>query len=302
MTTRIKSNAFVMIFCILFISLFVVKPDVFMQSTLRGLMVWLNSVLPSLFPFFVVSKLLTNSMPPFKSVSANIFAISIVSGYPVGAKLLADKCRAGEIDGDYCTRALALCSTSGPLFLLGAVGIGIFHSYKAGIVLLVSHILGSVANGLIYFRKSRTKMSPTLQKSINIGDTMYDSIISILMVGGFIALCFVVVDMLVEFGVIGMVASAVGKVFGLNADVVSAVLCGSIEMTRGCVEIANTGVSMTTALTICSALIGSGAVSVFLQTVCFLPPAVKRGRLIVQKLTQAVLCALFCLVICLVVY
>ena len=302
MTSRIKSNAFVMIFCILFISLFVIKPDVFMQSTIRGLAVWFNSVLPSLFPFFVISKLLTNSMPPFKCVSANIFAISIVSGYPVGAKLLADKCKAGEIDGDYCTRALALCSNSGPLFLLGAVGIGIFHSYKAGIILLVSHIIGSVVNGLIYYRKNRSKMTPPPKQSFNIGDTMYDSIVSILLVGGFIALCFVIVDMLVEFGVIGALAGGVSRVFGVDKSVVSAILCGSIEMTRGCVEIANVGMSMTTALTICSALIGSGAVSVFLQTVCFLPPSVKRGRLIVQKISQAILCALFCYLTCLVAY
>ncbi|MFQ6773034.1 MAG: hypothetical protein ACLRFG_00990 [Clostridia bacterium] len=302
MTTKIKSNTLVLIFCLAFIAIFVTNPSVYMQSTLKGLNVWLNAIVPSLFPFFFASKLLTNALPPFRSASTNIFLISIVSGYPVGAKLLADKCKNGEIDADYCTRALALCSTSGPLFLLGSVGIGIFHSYKAGIILLVSHIIGSILNGLIYRRKTATNLAPLPPRSLNLGDTMYDSIVSLLLVGGFITLSFVMVDMLVNIGLIDLLARLLTSIFHTNFDSTKAVLCGLIEMTRGCIEVQGAGINISTSLILCSGLVGFAGVSVFLQTVCFLPPSIKRKRIILQKITQAILCMLVCALICMIFY
>ena len=302
MTRQTKSNAWIIVFCILFITLFIIQPAKYMLSTARGITIWFNAVVPSLFPFFFASKILTSALPPFPRPATSIFLISIVSGYPVGAKLLSDKCKTGEISAEYCTRALALCSTSGPLFLLGTVGIGIFHSYKAGIILLISHVLGSIINGLIYRKKTKTKIVPIQSLPINVGDSMYESVISIFMVGGFITLSYIIVDMLISIGVLDGLANIISTFTHANFTATKGVLAGIVEMTRGCIEISMSNISLPLSLIICSALIGFAGISVFLQTICFLPKQINKKKILLQKITQSIFCMFFCAIFCIFAY
>ena len=45
---------------------------------------------------------------------------------------------------------LSFCSTSGPMFIIGAVGAGMFNSTFAGYIMFTSHVLGAFLNGIIY--------------------------------------------------------------------------------------------------------------------------------------------------------
>jgi nucleoside recognition membrane protein YjiH len=76
--------------------------------------------------------------------------MSVLSGYPVGAKLTADFYEKGLITKGQACRITTFTSTSGPLFIVGTVGIGMFHSAKLGIIILLSHFIGAILNGLIY--------------------------------------------------------------------------------------------------------------------------------------------------------
>ena len=82
-----------------------------MKSCLKGLNIWFFNVLPALFPFFIATKLLilldVGNIPIvdkftkklFKTNNAGkIFCLSLLSGYPVGAKLVCDAHKNGQID------------------------------------------------------------------------------------------------------------------------------------------------------------------------------------------------------------
>jgi sporulation integral membrane protein YlbJ len=137
-----------------------------MQAAKDGLILWAESVVPSLFPFFVASDLLckTNLIPlagkylgkimkpifnePGESAIAII--IGTISGYPVGAKVVCKLVRENKISKEEAERLLAFCNNSGPLFILGTVGIALFGNKTIGIILLVTHILASLSVGIIY--------------------------------------------------------------------------------------------------------------------------------------------------------
>jgi nucleoside recognition membrane protein YjiH len=113
-----------------------------MQSFFQGLRLWATKVLPALLPFFILVKLLSyttfsqtigNFLSPITyrfyrvgGIAGYIYIMSILSGYPVGAKLTADFYKENYISKRQAHTISAFTSTSGPLFVLGTVGIGLF--------------------------------------------------------------------------------------------------------------------------------------------------------------------------------
>lgn len=104
------------------------------QGATEGIRLCLQTVIPSLFPFFVLSSILTGHLMDsggfrflgklchIPAGAEPIFAVGLLGGYPVGAKLIAEACRRGHLhrrDGD---RMLMFCSNAGPAFIFGLVG------------------------------------------------------------------------------------------------------------------------------------------------------------------------------------
>lgn len=119
---------------LLLISLVIFSEDVF-QSAHNGLVLWINNVVPSLFPFLICLELLkqTNiismlgkilepvTRPLFRIPGSGAFAIAlgICSGYPVGAKIassLREENQCSKVEGE---RLLAFTNTSRTSFYRG---------------------------------------------------------------------------------------------------------------------------------------------------------------------------------------
>lgn len=99
----------------------------------EGVMLCLMTVIPSLFPFFVLSVLLTSSLMgttlaflrPLGILCAlpkggeSLLAASFLGGYPAGAQAVAESYRAGQLPKQEAERLLAFCNQAGPAFLFG---------------------------------------------------------------------------------------------------------------------------------------------------------------------------------------
>lgn len=125
-------------------------------------------IIPSLFPFFVMSGLLIYSgfgsaveraarpiMRPLFNVApagAAAFAAGLISGFPLGAATAAELYSAGCLSKTEAERLMAFSSNSGPLFIIGTVGAAIYCSPALGVTLYIIHILSSVLVGLIFSR------------------------------------------------------------------------------------------------------------------------------------------------------
>ncbi len=151
---------------IFFILNMIVSPAKFIAQGLNGISAWAFNVLPSVLPFMFFTKALSSLgqmeklTRPFQRVTKTLFNtppisfytffMAILSGYPVGSKMIADLYMQGKITKDEAFRMSAFCSTSGPMFIIGAVGVSMFKSSIIGYILFISHVLSAFLNGLIY--------------------------------------------------------------------------------------------------------------------------------------------------------
>ncbi len=306
------------------------SPQKYIQSVSNGLNIWVQAVLPALLPFFIITKTFTylNILPynnKFFKILAKLFKVpacgiyiffmSIISGYPVGAKLIEEFYKNGAINSKQATKLVAICMTSGPLFIVGTVGCMFLGSVTLGFVLLISHILGSVINGLI-FRNFITKDTSFEQLYSNnntnntnsnpLYDIMINSILSVLLVGGYISIFFMIIQMLNNTNILlpfEMFFKNVFKLFNIDTSVSNSFVNGLIELTQGCKVLAGLPILNLKKVVISSLLIGFGGFCVHLQSLTFLISSkVNIKFYFLSKVTQSIASAVCAYLIMLIFF
>lgn len=298
------------------------SPKLYMQTTLNGVSVWAINVLPALFPFFIVTRLLVGlSVDNVKLLdkfcnkffktknSGKIFLLSIISGYPIGAKLICSAYSNGQMSSADAKKMMSYCSLAGPMFLLGSVGVAIFNSTKIGYILILSTILGGIVNGIIYRNSYKSPKQDFLPKTPNatsnnlLADTMLDSIMSILLVGGYIVFSFVLIALLNDLGIMQALASLLCKILPVKEDIIIAFFNGCIEMTGGVLSLSKLAISPILKITLSAFLLSFGGVSIFLQSLNFSKELkIKKSLILLQKFTQGIWTSLFAFIIYLIVF
>lgn len=287
--------------------IFIIQPDVYMKAFSSGLKIFVLNVLPALFPFFFFNRLLTSfgfasklgklfSRPMKKlyrtpAVSGYVFTMSLLSGYPIGAKLTADLYASNFISKKDALAITSFCSTSGPLFILGTV-CGFFDNYKFALLLLLTNYFSAFLNGFIYRNKKTDTGDSIPQISVDkaMGSIIYDSIISIFIVGGFIAIFNMIADMLSNLGVSSFVGNIFDKIFSfVPSGTGYAFFVGLIEMTRGSILLSDFGTNTLTAC-LTSFILAFGGLGIAFQSITFLQKCnISTFDYLLRKFTQSVI-------------
>lgn len=146
------------------------------EAVRRGTELCLASVIPALFPFFVVSSLLVSLGAgraarvlerPFRALfrcggaGAAAFLLGMLGGYPVGAATVASLVRQGDVSPAEGRRLLAFCSNAGPSFIIGVAGLTVFGSARVGAYLYLIHITAAMAAGFLELTNGVLRLSPT---------------------------------------------------------------------------------------------------------------------------------------------
>lgn len=127
-----------------------------LEGARAGMELCIRTVVPSLFPFFVLSMVVTENLSSgtFRPVTAlgTVLGISegaapvlipaMLGGYPVGAKCVGDLCQSNQISKEEAERLLAFCSNAGPSFLFGMVS-GCFPEQNTVWLLWLVHLSGA---------------------------------------------------------------------------------------------------------------------------------------------------------------
>ena len=297
-------------FVVLLLVALLVSPERYFLSVERGVLLFASSVLPSMLPYFFFTKVLsatgcvnalaaTVGKPIGRAYRLNPivsypFLMSLLSGYPVGARVLADLYDKGLIDKEDAQRAASFCSTSGSMFVLGSVGAAVLGDVKAGVVILVSHYLSAFVNGFFYRGKKGARvyrvLPPPKESGALLSEAMYESVLSLALVGGFIAVSNLLGD--VFFDALSLVG--VGRFFAGKTS--GALLYSAFEVTRGCVEFAALNLSRVWTAALCSLAVSFGGLSVLLQSLAFLgKTGLKSTKFLLMKTTQAALSFVICI-------
>ena len=237
----------------------------------------------------MLGNLLNSYMKPLFNIrgeGAFAFIMGIISGYPVGAKIAANFRKNSILTKEECERLLSFTNNSGPLFIIGTVGILMFRSTTIGIMLFITHLLASISVGII-FRFWKANKSSTLEinsntsykinnKKVtfsNLGEVLAESITSsistIFLIGGFVVIFSSVISILKASGTLNILSSLFSPLFHtLNIDTsfIAPLFSGLLEITNGINTISSIACKKLSINIIFTAfLLGFGGISVLLQ-------------------------------------
>lgn len=254
-------------------------PDDAFNAAVQGLDVWFNVVLPALLPFFIGSQLLMGLgvvhfmgvlLEPFMrplfnvpGVGSFVMAMGLASGYPVGAMLTGKLVKRKLCNAREAERLISFTNTADPLFMVGAVAVGMFKDVRLGSIIAMSHYISAVLLGIMMrFYAPKADVTPSVaSKNIRdsilikatrellkarkednrpfgqlLGDCIKDSINSMLLILGFIILFSVIIQIVTVAGFINVLCPIINIILtslGLNPNLSPAILSGIFEITLG---------------------------------------------------------------------
>lgn len=212
--------------------------------------------------------------------------MGIISGYPIGAKIAANFRKDNICSKEECERLLSFTNNSGPLFIIGTVGISMFGNADISLLLFITHFLASITVGIIFrfwkfkrynnLNNYNNSSNYTNNENINLSnlgevmaESISNSISSILMIGGFIIVFSTIISILNSSGISNIVILLLKPIFNmLNIDTsfISGIFTGIFEITNGINIISNVHIKeISISLIFTSFLLGFGGISVMLQ-------------------------------------
>ena len=289
---KLKKLIFPLIF-ITFTICLILFSNTNLSAAKNGLVLWANSIVPVLFPFFVATELLSHTnftyylgkvlnkfMQPLFNVRGEgsfAFIMGIISGYPIGAKIAANFRENNICSKEECERLLSFTNNSGPLFIIGTVGISMFGNSTIGFLLLITHLLASLTVGVIFrFWKYNAKSTlNTLHAHENskdnislanlggiIGASISSSINTILLIGGFVVLFSVIISILQT----SQLLDVLSNLLHIPTKFGNGIFSGFLELTNGLNIICNIPCKkLSINIIIASFLLGLGGISILLQ-------------------------------------
>lgn len=307
------------------------------DAAIMGVNLWWNVVFPSLLPFFILSEILMGfgvvhfigvlleplMRPLFNVPGVGAFALSmgLASGYPMDA-VITSKFRQNKL----CTaveaeRLLSFTNTADPLFMFGAVAVGMFAMPELGAVFAIAHYLSSLLVGILFRYHGRSRDERISDSCIEgagqgnilrrafralyqaklqdgrsfgqlLGDSVKNSMQTILLVGGFIIIFSVFLRIIQALGMTTLLSSASAFLLhsiGYTPDLTTAVVNGLFEIDLGTLAAAQCDAPLVEKAAIASAIIAWSGLSVHGQVASIvIESGIRMGPYMMGRLLHAV--------------
>jgi len=241
------------------------------QFVLEGIKLSLFCVIPSAFPFMILSELYINYGSPEKipmvgTLYENLFHLpknslsalicGNVCGFPIGVKSVSELYKRGEIEEADAEKLLAYSNNPSPSFIIGAVGVGILQNKEYGILLLISLYLSVVLSAVIFRGRKSTRITKYYKQERNI------NLITLIKDAGFG--CLTISSFIIFFSIITSVVNEY-----VSNSVIKASLISVLEVTNAVKFFSILSNIDTIRLSLISFALGFGGLSVFMQSKVF---------------------------------
>lgn len=274
MKTKYK-NIIIIICSLFFLVNLIIYRNLVFDTVGFSLNIWITSLLPALFPFFIVSdilinydvikyfpKVIRNSIKYLFNVSDNglvIILLSMLSGFPSNARNIKNMYLDKKITKEEGEHLLYFTHFSNPMFILGTIPL-ILNSNKISKYILISHYLANIILGIClkkYNRVNDSNNSNYKEDKHNFGlvltTSIRKSLDSVLSILGTLTVFLIISTLLINF---------------FNLDNTSSLLIKSIlELTSGLKELGSYNLLNKHLLIISSCILSFGGLSVHMQVI-----------------------------------
>lgn len=266
---------------LLFALAMALMPRQALSAAQQAFSVWATSVAPALFPFFVILPALTCPEasalyrrllgwlvgPLFGCPGESSIALCVgyLAGNPAAASATQQLAASGKLSPAQVRRTALNSAGCSPMFLISSLGAGMLGSPEAGALLARSQLMALILGGLVLRRafEGRPPLAPEAAPAASppAPQPVRAAVLSVLAIGGYIAL----------FSVIAQMAAALLQHFfpALRLD---APLLAVLELAGGCHALSHLPLSSGLMLPLLAAAAGFGGLSVCFQSMSFLRP------------------------------
>ena len=251
-----------------------------------GIQLCLCTVIPALFPLFVLSGVLVCALSELRipvlskalgipEGSEGIFLLGAIGGFPMGAQCIAQAVEQGSLNKQSAQRMLGFCNNAGPAFLFGILG-GIFDNPIVPLVLFVIQLESAFLVGMLW--RSETSMAARLPKSeISLPNSVSRAVRSMVSVCAWVILANVLLALLDRW------------LFPFLPELAQVSITGTLELTNGCLTLEDVE-SENLRFILCCGFLNFGGLSVLMQIQAIAGRAQLSVRTCVhQKICQAML-------------
>ena len=230
-----------------------------------GIELCLMTVIPALFPFIVLSVLLSGallgaSILPLRPVgkilkmpagTESLLLCAFLGGYPSGAVAVSEAFRAGSLSKDTAERLLSFCNNAGPAFLFGMT-LSLFPDAGAAWLLWGIHILSALAVGILIPGKEYSPVK--LKKGGSSIGVIKKAITVMATVCAWVILFRIIITFLDRW------------ILWLFSPEVRVAVIGVLELSNGCCSLTLVN-DVRVRLILCSGMLALGGLCVTMQTV-----------------------------------
>lgn len=232
-----------------------------------GIELCIRTVIPALFPFFVLSSVLTGSLagsvpssgPGFckklgiPAAASSVLIPAVFGGYPVGAKCVGDLYQSRQISKREAQQLLAFCSNAGPSFIFGMVS-GFFPERKMIWMLWFIHLYSAFLTAVVTAVSDEERDIPNGEKRTGQQAIILSSARTMAQVCCWVVLFRILINFLNDWLL---------WAFPVWLQVL---LMGCLELTNGCCELLQIA-ETSQRFVLCSGMLALGGVCVLFQTV-----------------------------------
>lgn len=261
-----KKTNFTFLFSVICILILIVNSHTAIDAAKEAMQLCIKVVIPSLFPLFVFSILLTGNMGSgdfviFKPLGkllglpescTALLITAFLGGYPSGAQCVAQAHQSGSIRKTEAERMLAYCSNAGPSFIFGILG-GMFSHKGVPWVLWIIQILSAVCVGMLIRMDSHSAPVRLKITAVTPTEAINKSVKAMISVCGWVLLFRCLLTISDEWFLNKLPAEA------------KTVLIGMLELTNGCLAL-NTIHNEQLRFVLCAAMLSFGGLCVLMQT------------------------------------
>ena len=249
-------------------------------------------LIPTLFPFFIISDLIFSFGIPFagrlRRRGNYVIMIGAICGFPHGARCATKLFENGKINEKEYERLLILSNCPSLAFVVSGIGSGMMGSAVLGIILYISLILSVIV--LAFFYRSTSAGLSVSDGSAGDGFCLTDSIkragLSSITIASFVIFFYGVSALITEFIPDGFISLIISAVLEIATGAARAASCDALSTTEK--------------MLLLGFIVGFSSISTFMQNIAFISKSVRKRRLLVFKILQGILCAFFTLILTLI--
>lgn len=313
-------DTFITALCSLALIIIILSPKKCIEGTIIGIKLFIGSVFPSIFLFLIIVNVLIayDGVYIYSKIFGRficrplklpyecsiVIIISMLCGYPLGAKYSSELYAKKIIDIDDYKKIVCIASNPSPIFVIGTVGTSMLNNNIYGYLLLISCYISCFVMGIFSkTKKSRKYISTTHnynKASRNLSsilkNSIFDAFKTSLGIGGFVIMFSSILYVIKSSRIYNSFLEAFNFSQG-SKDILNGFLSGIIEMTNGCYNLSKANLYNALKLPLIAFLLSFGGFCIMMQAYSFISGTIHFMNYFKSKIIQGAVCLTICLIL-----